>query len=206
MQWMEKVQEVLFNPSEYFKQMPTEGGYRDPTIFALKNITIYSVLSALISYVGFKFLSIGMGLGSNLSGATSGLAEVFVIVGVIAGIIGGIVGVYLGSAIVHVFLYLLGGKGDYESTFRVASSVTATTLFSWIPFVNIIAGIYALFLQVIGFSEVHEISKARSLFAILLPILIVVAIVGVMFMLFFSMMSTMPSTVSPGMVGNFLLD
>lgn len=117
-----------------------------------------------------------------------------IITSAISSLIFGVIGLYIGTAIVHIFLYLLGAKNNYEASFRVVSSVSSLALISWIPFVNLVAGIYAWYLEIIGFSEAHDMTKGRAFLATLIPVLIIVGVaIAFAALAFFWISSMMPS-------------
>lgn len=50
MEWLEKVRRVILEPSDYFEEMPTEGGFKDPTVFAAINFVIGGFLGGILSF------------------------------------------------------------------------------------------------------------------------------------------------------------
>jgi hypothetical protein len=86
------------------------------------------------------------------------------------------------SGILHLMLLMVrGGKGGYQSTFRVVAYSQAALLWNIIPFMGSwIATVWKLVIQIIGLHEIHHISYSRVIMAFLLPafflfILIIVA-------------------------------
>ncbi len=127
---------VLSNPAEFFDQMHTEGGLTEPTIFLFISASIYGLLEAighLNPIVFFQTLF-------------SSLAFVF-----------------LGAIIVNFALKAFGGKGNYESTFRVLAFSKATLLFAWISVASFAIGGflavgYTVYLNIIGCKKVHQLA------------------------------------------------
>jgi len=76
------------------------------------------------------------------------------------------------------FLYTAFG-GTYEATVRFLSYGYAINIISWIPLVDLIAIIYALYLSILGGSFVHNVSVGRSALIVILlyPAMILVFII-----------------------------
>ncbi|AKJ38487.1 YIP1 family protein [Methanosarcina barkeri] len=80
----------------------------------------------------------------------------------------------LSNAILYIIYKILGGTGSYEGTVRFISYATAVLVLSWIPIVGWIAGIYGIYLYIVGGMHVHDVSMARSVIAVLLPTLLII--------------------------------
>ncbi|MFH1294592.1 MAG: YIP1 family protein [Candidatus Aenigmatarchaeota archaeon] len=101
-----------------------------------------------------------------------------------------IVGSFINAAFMHIFVYIVGGRKGYTSTFNaMAYASTPSLLLGWIPVVNIITGIWALVLEVKGIRTLHEITTGKAILAILLPVIILLGIVGASVGLLFGFMS-----------------
>lgn len=142
---------VILTPVDFFKAMPKSGGYGNPTIFAVITFIIYGIGIALVTF--------GKGFA-----------------GIIGTPVGGIIGLFIGAAILWVCAKIVGGKGDYEATYRVLAYVTATNVVGWIPVVGWLASLYGIYLTVVGISESHEMSQGKALVAVLIPIVILIVI------------------------------
>ena len=164
MDYIETWKEVIQSPSDFYRRMSTTGGYADPLTFAAISFAISGILSALLSFGiygifgmhgrGFSFLTL-IGL-------------------VIATPILGIIGLFIGAAIFYVIYKLLGGTGSYEGTVRFASYASAPAVLSWVPLLGLIAGIYGLYLYIVGGSFVHKVSMGKSAIAVLLPTILII--------------------------------
>lgn len=149
MDWFRTLKSVLLEPSKFFKKMKTSGGYKDPLSFAFVNFFLAGLFFGLISLNPISML------------ASLLIMPLF-----------GLVGVFLNALLYHILLRLVGGRGNYESTARVISFSSATSIFSWIPVVSLLSSIYTLYLYTIGFSTIHKISKMKSLLVVLVPVFI----------------------------------
>jgi hypothetical protein len=163
---------VLTKPFDAFAVMRREGGLTDPLLYML----IMGVAGALVSFVYSTFMHlVGLGASGDAGlgrlmgmGATSFVALIFTPVLVI-------VGLFIGSAIVHVCLMIVGGANQsFETTLRVlAFGNGSTAVFQIIPFCGgFVAGIYSLVVNCIGLSRAHETDLWRAVVAILLPVVV----------------------------------
>lgn len=154
MGFIEKAKMVLLNPKEFFNIMPVTGGYKDPIIF-FSTIMIISLI--INSILGIIFANAKLG---HLAVNTILLLVLFIPV------------FFIVALIYHTLLKIVGGNGSYESTFRVIAYSSAPSLFSWIPLVGLITGIYQLYINLVGYSKVHNISDTKALIVLLIPIII----------------------------------
>jgi hypothetical protein len=93
---------------------------------------------------------------------------------------------FLGAGINHLFLMLFGGaRKGFEATFRVVCFCQAATLLGIIPVCGMLAGLYAIVLNIIGLSEAHGISRGKAALVVLLPILLVCCCCALGMLVFF---------------------
>jgi hypothetical protein len=163
---------VLTRPSEAFTVMKREGGLGEPLIYALIGGCLGGIVSLLFSLglqsVGFfadrhdTFAAMaGMGAGSA---AFIILVPLFVIIGL-----------FIGSAIIHLCLMIVGGANQsFETTFRVlAFSQGSTGPLQMIPICGgMIAGVWALVCNCIGLARAHETDTGRAVLAVFLPLFV----------------------------------
>jgi hypothetical protein len=86
-----------------------------------------------------------------------------------------VIGLFIGSAIVHLCLMIVGGAyKSFETTFRVvAFSQGSTGPLQIIPVCGgLIAGVWALVVNCIGLARAHETSTGRAVLAVLLPLVV----------------------------------
>ena len=55
MDYIKTWKEVMLRPSDFFRRMPTTGGYVDPLIFASISYIIHLLLFTLVRYGMFRF-------------------------------------------------------------------------------------------------------------------------------------------------------
>jgi len=170
--FVERVKGFLLNPVESFNKYKNEE-FGEAFKFYLVLVVISSILTALVSSLG---MGAYMGAVPGFGGAGLGIA-------MIAGLfifmlVACILGLFIGSAIVHLFVIILGGKqGFIKTVMAMIYSSTPSMLFSWIPLIGILAGLWALVLEVLALREIQEMSTAKAVLAIILPVIIIVILV-----------------------------
>jgi hypothetical protein len=183
--WFDTVSLLITKPSEAFTMMRPEGGLADPLIFGLIGGCAGTIVSILFQGV-FQSLP---GLGSrNSAFDLFGLGPWgFLLIYAALSPILIIIGLFIGSAILHVCLMLVGGANrSFETTFRVACfTAGSANLFSMIPVCGgIITAIYNVVLQCIGLSRAHQTTTGKALLAIFLPLIVccgVCLLLGIVF-------------------------
>ena len=177
--YLELAKKTLLSPTEAFKKYKLEVG--ESLMYYTILLAINSILAALFFP---KILMMIMPLKYSL-----GLL-------IMARIITGIIGILVGSAWLHLFVMLFGGKG-YAKTLRAnIISTTPMLLLGWIPYLGIITWVWSFILLVIGLSVVHKFSTGRSFIVLLISGLIPLIIVVVLALLAFSSVSEMISVLS----------
>lgn len=170
--FVERVKGFLLNPVESFNKYKNEE-FGEAFKYYLVLVVISSILTSLISALG-----IGTYMGSipGFGGAGLGImmiAGVFVFM-----LIAWIIGLFIGSAIIHIFVIILGGKqGFMKTVLAMIYSSTPSMLLSWIPVIGILAGLWSLVLEVLAIREIQEMSTLKAVLVIILPVVIVVVLV-----------------------------
>lgn len=172
--WFKNVKTIILQPKEFFKTMPTTGGFGEPLKFALINLVIGMILAQ-----GVIVMTQGSELNQILQIMAFSIFEYFVIL-IIFSLISTTISLFISSAIYHLFLKLVGAKKNYEITFRVMAYLTAFSLLVWIPIINIFVLIYYFYILVVVLKEIHEITLMRVIIAITLMIVILFIILSIM--------------------------
>ena len=83
-------------------------------------------------------------------------------------------GLFVWGVLLHVSLFLVGGaKEDFEATFRIVCYTSGPELLGVIPVVGGIASlVWKVYITIAGIREVHGISNARAVTALVLPIVL----------------------------------
>ena len=152
---------VLTKPDQAFRTMKTEGGLAEPLIYALIGGCMGGIVSLLLS-LGLQSMGLFAGQRDTfaaLAGIGVGSIALIVLVPVFI-----VIGLFIGAAIVHLCLMIVGGANkSFETTFRVlAFSQGSTGPLQIIPVCGgLIAGVWALVVNCIGLARAHEQPRTR---------------------------------------------
>jgi hypothetical protein len=163
---------VLTKPSEAFTAMKREGGLGEPLIYAIIGGWVGGVISFLFS-LGLQ--SVGFFAGRHdafaaMAGMGIGSAAIVILLPVLI-----VICLFIGSAVVHLCLMIVGGANQsFETTFRVlAFSQGSTGPLQIIPICGgLIAGVWALVCNCIGLARAHETDTGRAVLAVFLPLIV----------------------------------
>ena len=146
---------VITTPSDFFKEMPTSGGYGEPLKFAVVNYIIVGIGLTLISLGSMFFMIVVMPIV-------------------------GIIWLFISGAILYICFKIVGGSGSYEGTVRMLSYVSAVNAVAWIPILGWIVALYAIYLKIVGGTCIHDITTLRSVIAVFIPLIVVAIIVALL--------------------------
>lgn len=171
--WFDTVSLLITKPSGAFTMMRPEGGLMDPLLFGLIGGCAGAVASIAFQAL---FQSIpGFASSNNIFDLVHLAPWVFVLIyGVVSPVLVA-VGLFVGSAILHLCLMLVGGANrSFETSFRVVCFASgAANLFSMIPMCGwLIAIVYDIVLKCIGINRAHETTTGKALMAIFLPLIV----------------------------------
>lgn len=179
--FLRTTKDCLFSPTKFFKNVAKGEGYWSPLIygiicgiigFGVAIVWQWLFLSTLIPLPGIPFISY------NIILLIATIALPFMMA----------FSIFIGSAITHLCLMIIGGnKSGYKATFRAISYAWCGNLFEIIPFIgSAIGSIYTLVLTIIGVRETHGITTGKAILAVLLPaiIMIILIIVAILIPLF----------------------
>ena len=164
---------VLTRPTEAFSVMKRDGGFGEPLIYALIGGCVGGVVAFLFS-LGFHSLGLFMDRNNNSLAAMAGMgigsAAMIILLPLFI-----VIGLFLGSAIVHLCLMIVGGANQsFETTFRVlAFSQGSAGPLQIIPVCGgVISGVWAVVCNCIGLARAHETDTGRAVLAIFLPLIV----------------------------------
>jgi hypothetical protein len=169
--FFETMKMVLLQPAEAFSLMKAEGGLGEPLIYAFIGGGIGFVFYLLFSLL---FRSFGMMAGRNplgqMFGAGIGFIFFLILIPVFLLII-----IFVGSAILHLCLMLVGGaKRSFETTARVVCFCLGSTYpLMIVPLCGgVISGVWGIVVECIGLARAHETDTGRAVLAVFLPIIV----------------------------------
>jgi hypothetical protein len=134
---------VLVKPNDFYQHMPTTGGFSPP----------------------FVFLAICLGVSGSLAAILAGV-DVFLFLKLF---IFGAIFSFIGAGILHLIAQqFFEGKGAYEGVYRTVAYAGVVNLLTWIPVVGFLAGLYGLYLQIVGLEKVHKITAGQAVVTVLI--------------------------------------
>jgi len=141
---------VILDPWEFYREMPSSGGFENPLIFLGISAIFYFLLRIAVS---------------DLVGAVNALFLV------------GLAYIFGPGVLMLACQYLFEGKGDYEGTLRLCSYAGSTLMLAWIPYLGIFAYLYSFYLVFLGTQKVHKLDAAKAAIATLSTIVVATIIV-----------------------------
>jgi hypothetical protein len=134
---------VLVRPSDFYQHMPTTGGFSPPFVFLAICLGVAGISAAIIAGVDvFLFLKL---------------------------VIFGAIFSFIGAGILHLIAQqFFEGKGAYEGVYRTVAYAGVVNLLTWIPVVGFLAGLYGLYLQIVGLENVHKITAGQAVVTVLI--------------------------------------
>lgn len=164
---------VLFRPAETFRTMRVRGSLAPAYLFYLYPTAVALLLSSLFENVTTDYVR---KLGFPMPDTS------FTISGYLTRILFSSFMLVFLSSLYHSALWMLrGANHGFAATFRVTAYVSGSVaLLSWIPFFGLfIAGIWGIALQVIGLEQIHETTKVRVIFAVIITLSVLLFLVTV---------------------------
>jgi len=160
-----KAKEILTNVEKYI-EAKSDTWMETTKLVALESL-IPAVILAIAAFAGFSGLAAlklpALGLDMGMAAATAFIGT----------IIGSILLLVVGGLVLHVFALLLGGKGTFnDSVAAMGAFMTPLLLLGWIPFINMIAGIYSAAIIVIAVAKKHKLTMFNASISIALPAII----------------------------------
>ena len=140
-----------------------------------ENRTVLTYLAALLL---FDSVITAVIAAIMIPGGISTTALVFVMM-----LIGGIIFTFVGSAWLHLWVYLLGGRKRIMQTFKVVVyGNTPWFILGWIPFIGFVFMLWSLILGILGIRELREISTVKAIVAVAVAVIIpLILIIGAYF-------------------------
>ena len=179
--FVETVKLLATRPSDAFAGMPTTGGIGSPLLYAIIvgwiGIAIAVIWNMLFQGMWIPFMDLGdeAAVAAVFTGAWALgmvlLAPILVIIGV-----------FIGAAILHLMLMIVGGANSgFEATVRVVCYAQTAQLAGIIPFCGgLVSAVWAIILYVFGLAKAHRTTQGKALVAVLLPVVLCCAFAAAM--------------------------
>jgi len=197
--FIETVKGFLLDPTETLITHKNEE-LGDALRYFIIFLVIYGVLTGLM-------LGLFMGMVGGMAGAEEGMGAIgagelaamgaagMAIAAIISIIIFGVIALFIAGILLHIFVYIAGGRKGFTTTVRsVIYSVTPNLIFGWIPVIGLLAGFWSLALEILAIKELHEISTTRAFVAVFLPAILLAVL---MFFFLAAMVAATPATPYP---------
>ena len=160
-----KVKGFLLAPAQTFKK-EAKSSFSDAFVYFLKIAVVFAVLFGVVAGFAVSFFP-----------SSSAFNPVIFLTSAVTIYIFSIVGALLSGLWIHLWAYIFGARKGIEQTFKaVFYGFTPLALFSWIPFIGIIFGIWSVILEIIGLKTLHGMSTGRAVAALVVPLVIVIGI------------------------------
>ena len=174
---------VLTSPSQAFARMSLTGTLGKPLTYAIVfgwlgiianqvyNIALRSAMRGFLSTLPGFNPKMMFGLPVFASVGLMIVAPVFILIGI-----------FIWSAILHLFLMLVGGANTgFSSTVRVICYAGSVQVLQVVPFCGgMIAGLWAMVLYIIGIAIAHRTTQGKAALAVLLPLVLCCVCVAIM--------------------------
>jgi hypothetical protein len=171
--FVETAKLLATRPGEAFAGMPTSGGIGAPLLYAIVvgwiGIAIAVVWNTLLQGMWIPFMG-----GGEEAAIAAGFTAAWAVGLVILAPIFVIIGVFIGAAILHLMLMIVGGANNgFEATVRVVCYAQTAQLAGIIPFCGgLISMVWAIILYVFGLSNAHRTTQGKAVLAVLLPVVL----------------------------------
>jgi hypothetical protein len=172
---------VLTRPTEAFTRMSTTGDLGRPLVYAVVfgwiGILASQIYQLALRGAMWQFLPRMPGSRAMVLPVTFNIA--FMIIAPVLVLLG----VFIGAAILHLFLMIVGGANrDFATTVRVLCYAGTTQILQVVPFCGgIIASIWAIVLDIIGLAQAHRTTQGKAALAVLLPVALCCVCVAIVF-------------------------
>lgn len=175
---LETIKLLITAPGSAYRRAKEKGDYFGPLLFAVLIGWVMAIIGQLWSLL-FQSTWISMmpaemrrEIGPMMAGGAAGFVVTIILAPIIITIV-----LFIWSAIVHLFLNLVGGTSastaGYEGTFRAISYAQVASLAQIVPIVGgLIAFVWAIVLQVIGLSTLHKTTGGKAAAGVLIPIVL----------------------------------
>jgi hypothetical protein len=182
-EFVKTVKGFLMSPVEAFKQVQGKTVGAAFQYYALL-LVIFTILFGIVNLIiGAMVLNssviqvslipvIGNLLSTNLAkfGTFLATAQLFFVYMVFLSLL---FGVFVVGLFLHVFVLLMDGQKGLRETLKTTMfAATPALLLGWIPFINVIGGIWSFVLLILGFRENNGLSLEKSVIAALLPLVL----------------------------------
>ncbi|MDI6721351.1 MAG: YIP1 family protein [Candidatus Aenigmarchaeota archaeon] len=173
MSFFQRLKKSMFHSSGFFDEIRSEEGIGKPLKFLAIVSAIFSLIFAAIFAVIGYLLGSFFQLVPGLSYFGNFFSSMFAAFGLVIGIILWVLIIsfsFIGVAISHLFVKIVGGQGSYTQTYKAYAYSMSAIVFFWVPVANLLFVFLQLYNYLVGLSMLHEISKKRALLSLVLQL------------------------------------
>ncbi|MCH8306058.1 MAG: YIP1 family protein [Candidatus Marinimicrobia bacterium] len=154
-------------PKEFFKRVPTTGGFATPMIYAL----ISGLLGTWFN-LAWQMLFVYLGIVESDAQSPDSSMGFNILITVLSPLIIPL-GLLVGTGIIQIALTILGvQKINYETTFRVICYSSGAAILGIFPVIGSMIGAFVtISLEAMGLREIYDISLRKAIAALILPII-----------------------------------
>ena len=192
---------VMFNPTEFFNELPKTVQLKEPSWFYIKTNAmvmgvVYFFMILILAFFGALLAAAPAQNGTTdlLGGFGIGLIILIAVIAFPFFLLLGLGMLFVFTGILHLIVLLFGGKEGYTETFKALSYAHAPILFSWVPIVNWATSVYVIVLQVIAINKLQKLSMGKSIAVVLLPVGVFFVLYMILLVIFFT----------AGLIGGFV--
>ena len=179
--FVETVKLLATRPGEAFAGMPTTGGIGSPLLYAIVvgwiGIAVAVAWNSLFQGMWIPFIG-----GGEEAAIMAGFTAAWAIGAIILAPVFVIIAVFIGAAILHLMLMIVGGANNgFEATVRVVCYAQTAQLAGIIPLCGgLISLVWAIILYVFGLASAHRTTQGKAVLAVVLPVVLCCAFVAAM--------------------------
>ena len=155
---------VIKDPRGFYRAMPAEGEMGDAVLFVL----VLRGTSMAVAQGFFAVFYIILALATQetrwaIQAGTQIIATPFAF-------LGAIINAFMMAGLLHLVLLLFAPRYGFQTTFRIHAYSAAVDIFQMIPLVGaFIVWPWQIYLHIIAFQEIHELTPTRAIIAALAP-------------------------------------
>lgn len=138
--------QVLSDPRGFFSEMPREGGFEEPLLFAGIALAATALVRALLSLAGLSF---------------GGFLAALILTPVFAAL-----GLAVGAFVLLLLSRALGGEASFESSLRIVAYAGAIlpiqAVSQAVPYAHLLASAYGMYIAIVAVIAVHRVPEAKA--------------------------------------------
>jgi len=184
-------------PREFCARVPARGGYLEPLYYAVLS-TMIGALGAIVWQIPLQLMPLALSQGI-MGKIGAGLGMLIIGVGVAAALIFlpifFAVFEFIWAGVAHCFVFLVGGRGGFEATFRVNCFANSCQVFQVVPLLGGMISLgYWCVLVYYGYRQAHRLEPAPAVVAMILPVaLMILMVVGIVIAVVFAVLGSLGS-------------